>query len=152
MPRRLRGPAAPSQLPETLAQLREIAEHQGFYRLTPEHQVVQVDDIDAWARGMAALAAQAGERARHVGEDYLEGGLRVSTVFVGIVAGLDFMLLLHGHKPRIFETIVFDRAKVARQERCSSWDEAVEMHRRNLALAQRLAQRRALKKQTENPR
>lgn len=69
---------------------------------------------------------------RHVDKTDIGAGIWVSTVFLG----LDHSFF-DDEPPLLFETMVFgadpdpDRAYAdVYQERCSTWDEAVEMHKR----------------------
>lgn len=66
---------------------------------------------------------------RHVGR-HEHGGVCVSTVFLGI----DHRLGDEG-PPLIFETMIFGGEHDQWQDRCSTWAEAVEMHKKACALA-----------------
>lgn len=50
------------------------------------------------------------------------GDARVSTVFIGLDHSWD------GGRPLLFETMVFGGPLDEEQERCSTWDEAVQQH------------------------
>lgn len=77
-------------------------------------RVVPCDDVFEWGRWF--------EKAeRHVA-DTESGGIRVSTVFMGL-----------NHSwgpgpPLLFETMIFGGDHDDHQERCSTWEEAEAMH------------------------
>ena len=83
-----------------------------YYRLTEDRKTVpcSIDemnmDIDT----------------RRVRETFI-GKVRISTVFLGIDHNWD------GGAPLLFETMVFGGELDESQERCSTWEEAVAMHR-----------------------
>jgi hypothetical protein len=58
---------------------------------------------------------------RHVADETI-GGVRVSTVFLGLDHSFD------GGRPLLFETMVFGGALDQEQRRCTTWDEAEKMH------------------------
>jgi hypothetical protein len=95
-----------------------------YYVLDPDHRVLPVEDVLAWAEWM--------EHAdRRVAEDTVED-YWVSTVFLGVDHGFFGRLL-------VFETMIFKQAdhEVALsqfQNRYGSWDEAVAGHREAVAL------------------
>lgn len=64
---------------------------------------------------------------RHVGNDKI-GEVFVSTVFLGIDHSFG------GGKPLLFETMIFGGKRNEYQERCSTYNEAVEMHKKALDL------------------
>jgi hypothetical protein len=67
---------------------------------------------------------------RTVVQEYI-GPYRISTVFMG----LDHNFWDTG-PPILFETMIFsDGATLDYQDRCSTWDEALEMHQRGLIWA-----------------
>jgi hypothetical protein len=130
------APLAPAALPQ-LPQLPEprtaialwptpLASRPQYYRLeykTP----VPCSSVLEWAQAMEGMN-------RQVAEAFV-GPFRVSTVFLG----LDHAFL-YG-PPLIFETMVFrcnadqsvaDWSGEDFQERCSTWDEALEMHARGM--------------------
>jgi hypothetical protein len=76
---------------------------------------------------------------RHV-DDTMVGHLRISTVFIG----LDHSPF--GGRPRLFETMISnersDDAKVIYQERCATWEEAEQMHKRGVEHAHALLKAR----------
>ena len=63
-------------------------------------------------------------------DETMVGHLRVSTVFLG----LDHQWHPDG-PPLLFETMIFDGSEDEYQERCSTWDEAVQMHAEAVAAA-----------------
>jgi hypothetical protein len=85
------------------------------------HTAVPCDDTLTWARCFEKHAD------RVVGlTEYPE--VSVSTVFIGI----DHRVCGEG-PPILFETMVFGGELDGELERCSTWDEAVEMHERMVA-------------------
>lgn len=74
-------------------------------------------DLLDWARSMNDVDLH------RVGYDEI-GCVRISTVFLG---------LDHNHlgvgDPLLFETMIFDGGEDSYQTRCTTWDEAKEMHR-----------------------
>lgn len=77
---------------------------------------VQVVELDEWATWF--------ENAdRRVAKNKLNGGIEVSTVFLGINHAF-------GGKPRWFETMVFGGEHDGYCERYETWDEAETGHKR----------------------
>lgn len=81
-----------------------------------DHTPVRCDDSLAWGRWHESAE-------RHVADETI-GEVRISTVFLGL-----------DHQwgkgpPLLFETMIFGGEHDEFQERCSTWDEAVEMHAR----------------------
>lgn len=64
---------------------------------------------------------------RHVGNDMI-GDIHVSTVFLAIDHNWN------GGRPILFETMIFGGEHDQYQERCSTWEEAEEMHARALKM------------------
>lgn len=84
------------------------------YILDGQHPVL-CNDLMTWARWF--------EKAdRHVASSQF-GDVSVSTVFVGLDHSFG-----HG-EPLLFETMIFGGPHADYQERCSTWEEAEEMHR-----------------------
>lgn len=69
---------------------------------------------------------------RHVDKTELEGDVRVSTVFLGLDHSFG------DGEPLLFETMIFGGPHDGYQERCSTWDQAVEMHRNAVEVAMKL--------------
>lgn len=89
----------------------------GFYMLIGQ-TAVPVDDLMTWAEWF--------EHAdRIVLRDELPGGVLVSTVFLGLDHGFT-----DGGAPILFETMVFHDGEGVEMERCSTWLEAEDQHRR----------------------
>lgn len=82
-------------------------------------------DLMAWSRFLEDMSN------RRVAESQF-GEVRVSTVFLG----LDHRFGDEG-PPLIFETMIFGGPHSDYQERCSTWEEAEEMHRVACVLAER---------------
>jgi hypothetical protein len=100
----------------------------GWYVLNDAHEAVPVGSLEEWAAWAAAQDA-AGRDYRRVALEEL-GDIRVSTVFLGMD---------HNHfgngPPLIFETIIFGGPHNEWQQRCSTWDEALQQHAEACALA-----------------
>lgn len=80
------------------------------------HNAVPCDDLMKWAKWI--------EKAdRHVAQE-TRGEVRVSTVFLGLDHSFG------GPTPILFETMIFGGEHDGYQQRCSTWDEAAEMHKR----------------------
>ena len=67
---------------------------------------------------------------RHIGNDFLDGGLHVSTVFLGI----DHNFRLNG-PPLLFETMIFGGPHDQYQDRYATKDEALAGHAKALRIA-----------------
>lgn len=83
---------------------------------------VPVDDVLEWARRFD-------QKTKRVAKDEVAPGVVVSTVFLG---------LNHQYgdgPPLIFETRIFGGDHDQDMDRCSTWEEAEEMHHRMVALA-----------------
>ena len=74
------------------------------------------------------------------------GKVKISTVFLG----LDHQFL-EGGDPLIFETMVFGEPLDREQNRCSTWEQAEDMHKRMVRQVQTECQKRGwkVKKQKE---
>ena len=94
-------------------------EYHIFYILDENKNVVPCDQKD-WCDLYETVNGQ--ERRRVAWDDV--NGYEVSTVFLG---------LDHGHgftKPLLFETMIFGNGGLdGYQTRCTTWDEAVKMHK-----------------------
>lgn len=75
---------------------------------------VRATSVEAWARWFETVE-------RHVA-DLRDGDIRVSTVFLGIDHPFP------GGPPLLFETMVFGGPLDGELERCSTWEEAEQMH------------------------
>lgn len=97
------------------------------------HDVVPVDDAHEWALWFEAASRMPGPAGRatmlHVGDDDV-GGLRVSTVFLGIDHAWG-----EGAEPRWFETMIFGGKLEGMTQRYATWDQAAAGHAFVLALA-----------------
>lgn len=94
------------------------------------HTPVPVKDVLEWGHWMEE--ARKGNLLR-VGQDKV-GDLLVSTVFLGIDHRFG-----DGDEPLIFETMVLDKNySDSYCERCSTWAEAEEMHKRGIEEARKL--------------
>lgn len=67
---------------------------------------------------------------RHVADDKLPNGIRVSTVFLGLDHRFD-----DEGPPLLFETMIFGHEGDEYQERCSTWEQAEAQHAQALAYA-----------------
>jgi hypothetical protein len=96
------------------------------YFILVDHAPIPVDDVRVWAKMMETD----GGKGRIVAQDELPGGVRVSTVFLGLDQRFD-----GGGLPILFETMVFGGEYDQGQWRYSTWDEAVAGHAEALKLA-----------------
>lgn len=64
------------------------------------------------------------EDNRHLAEDHLEGGVRVSTVFLGIDHSFS-----SGGPPVLYETMIFGGEHDGWQDRHTHWADALNRHR-----------------------
>lgn len=95
-----------------------------YYRLVNKRAVpVAGDDVMVWAREF-----ERGDK-RRVDETRLPGGVRVSTVFLGLDHAWD------AGPPLIFETMIFGGKHDEYQERYSTWKQAVAGHAKAVELA-----------------
>lgn len=85
---------------------------------------VRAESTLSWGRWFEANGAK-----RLVAGDKLDGGVRVSTVFLGVDHSFG------GGDPLLFETMIFEGPHADYQERYSTWAEAEAGHARALALA-----------------
>lgn len=86
-----------------------------------ERVPVQIEDAQMWAEWF--------EHAdRRVAWTEVQPGVEVSTVFLGL--DHDFTLL---GPPKLFETMVFSPGHSEDCWRCSTWEEAIEQHKRAVA-------------------
>jgi hypothetical protein len=88
-----------------------------YYMLDDDHGIVATDDFMEWAKWFEKIDR------RRVGRDEF-GDVSVSTVFLGVDYGFG------GGPPILFETMVFGGALDGEIERYSTWDEAVEGHKK----------------------
>ena len=77
---------------------------------------VECNDLMEWAKQM--------ERKNRIVEQSQFGDVKVSTVFLGLDHSFG------GGKPLLFETMIFGGENDQYQERYSTWDEAVEGHKK----------------------
>jgi len=83
------------------------------------HTPVPEPDLMKWAEWLETAE-------RHVAQDE-KGGVRVSTVFLG----LDYSFYMSkGNAPILFETMVFGDNSDERMERYATWEEAEKGHAR----------------------
>ena len=89
-----------------------------YFNLDENNNVIECDQKD-WCD---LYETKDGKEKRRVGFDEING-YEVSTVFLGLHHGYDF-------PPLVFETMVFGSGEAENyQTRCSTWDEAVQMHK-----------------------
>ena len=99
-----------------------------FYILDEDNHAVPVDNALDWATWFEA------NRARRIVKQESVGPYWISTVFLG----LDHNWF--GGLPLLFETMTFSgdsSSDVLNQDRCSTWKEAEEMHRKMVDQTQR---------------
>ena len=82
------------------------------------HTPVPCPDLMTWARWI-----ESNRDAKRVASTE-KNGLRVSTVFLGVDHGF-----VEGAAPLIFETMIFGGEHDDYQTRCSTWEQAEEMHK-----------------------
>jgi hypothetical protein len=95
-----------------------------FYTLV-NHQPVAIESMMKWTDEMMRrrwLAKHSAVDPWRVAETII-GGVRISTVFIG----LDHRLFGDG-PPVLFETMIFGGKLDEFQDRCCTWDEAEAMH------------------------
>lgn len=99
----------------------------GYYILDRNRLAVPCD-LMTWAR---MIERRDGDRV--IAQEYIGECYWVSTVFLGVNHNFG------EGDPLLFETMIFDldRSDVW-MERCGTWDEALDMHERAVAEAQRL--------------
>ncbi len=91
-----------------------------YFSLDENNNVVECDQKD-W---MDLYETEEGQERRRIGWNEVNG-CDVSTVFRGLDHGRGFT-----EKPLFFETMVFVKESGDRyQTRCSTWEEAEEMHK-----------------------
>ena len=89
------------------------------YWILKNKKPIHTEDIHIWGRFFEDI------NNRRVAMDILPNGKKVSTVFLGIDHNFG------EGDPHLFETMVFDKdSKDEEVERCSTWEQAEEMHRR----------------------
>ena len=93
----------------------------GLNYILDGHTPIVEDDVIKWSVWF-------GETDRRVDETIV-GNVYISTVFLGIDHNFD-----EKDKPMIFETMICGGKHDEYQTRCSTWDEAVVMHEKAVAL------------------
>ena len=86
------------------------------------HEAIKCSDTKKWNKWMAVNRGK-----RHVADETI-GNSRISTVFLGIDHSFG------GSTPILFETMVFGGPLDQLQDRCSTWDEAEQMHLKTVEL------------------
>ena len=93
-----------------------------YYVLNSRHEAVPVEDVLLWAKWY--------ENADRVVKQEWAEQFFVSTIFLG----LDHSIGLSDGRPLLFETMVWINSETLNeQERCSTWDESLQMHQRMVA-------------------
>ena len=82
---------------------------------------VRCDDLLAWGAWLE-------NAVRHVADDTI-GDVRISTVFLGLDHNWN-----PGGPPLLFETMIFGGDHDGDCERCSTWEQAEEQHRKAVDL------------------
>ena len=80
-----------------------------------DKNIVQCDSLMEWARWFKS--------ANHQVALYERDGVKVSTVFLGLNHAFG------GATPILFETMILGGEHDGFQERCTTWEQAEEMHR-----------------------
>lgn len=92
-----------------------------YYKLVGKRPVeCSFDEFAEWSRGIGN---------KHIMQSSEIGGVMVSTVFLGLDHSWK------GPPPILFETKIFGGKHDEYQERCATWEEAEEMHKRAFNLA-----------------
>jgi len=104
-----------------------------IHYILDDHRLAVPTDLMTWGEWLERASET---RERVVAQEDI-GSYWVSTVFVGIDMSFNF------GDPLLFETMLFDRASDRPwsdvwMNRCSTWDEAVDMHEEGVREAQRL--------------
>jgi hypothetical protein len=102
-----------------------------FYRLVGKLTVPCGDDAVEWSKMWT-------DDTRFVAQDYI-GDTFVSTIFNGLDA--NYMALINGDDdapPILFETMIFPTDLWQYQTRCSTWDQAINMHNSAVAHARKV--------------
>ena len=94
----------------------------GRYILDERGDPVECPDIIAWWQWLSMAH-------RHVANDVLENGVRVSTVFLGLDHACD------GGIPLLYETMIFGGPHDEYQERYATRTAAIDGHKRAVELA-----------------
>jgi hypothetical protein len=97
----------------------------------PHGHYVEINDVPRGARNLLEWAVAYEKTDRHVAEDRLATGVRVSTVFLG----LDHSFLRRG-EPILYETMVFGGPHDEHQRRYSTRAEAAAGHYETLRMVQ----------------
>lgn len=92
------------------------------YILDESNNPVECPDLMVWARWMETAD-------RHVATDVLPGGVKVSTVFLGLDHGWEEAL------PVLWETMIFGGPNSQYQDRYTSREDAVAGHAKALRIA-----------------
>jgi hypothetical protein len=95
----------------------------GRYTLSTDGEPVPEPDLHVWAEWMETAD-------RHLANDRLDDGTRVSTIFLGLDHAFPLI-----RRPILWETMIFGGPHDQYQERYASRDEALEGHAYALALA-----------------
>lgn len=95
--------------------------------LSDDHEIIPVYDVMAWAKWK-----EENVRKWIIARDSIGGGVWVSTVFLG----LNHSFLKNG-RPLWFETMIFNGPHDGYQERCSTYQEALEEHKTALEIARK---------------
>jgi len=94
-----------------------------YYRLDENNIAVPCETME-WAKSLED------RKKCKVGNDVLDDGIHISTVFLGINHSWQ-----DSEKPILFETMIFGGKHDEYQERCSTWKEAEIMHEKAVKLA-----------------
>ena len=114
--------------------------HPRYYILDENRQPVRVRSVEEWARrfesGLGKIVA-----VNEFGHEAI-GTVKVSTVFLGLDHGFGYLQIdgVTDDRPVLFETMIFapendvidGHGLNGWMERCCTWDEAVQMHKRGI--------------------
>lgn len=88
------------------------------------HEPVRVHSVVEWG-----IWFERSQEQRRVDVTELPGRVKVSTAFIGVDHGFS------DGPPMIFESMIFGGPHDREMDRCSTWDEAIMLHRTMCALA-----------------
>lgn len=97
--------------------------HDNNFYILDGHEPVRVKDALEWAEWF--------ETADRIVKKTLIHDIEISTVFLGINHNY------FGGPPLLFETMIFGGEHDEYQDRCGTWDEAEDMHKKAMELVRR---------------
>lgn len=113
------------------------------YILNEDHTYTRCENLMEfanWFKKSSEVDPVTHKPARHVDITIFAGPITVSTVFLGMDHNFNF-----SGKPILFETMIFGIENDSYQTRCSTWEEAIEMHKKAVKYV-KLKKKRKMKK------